>query len=113
MDSAAYDGPHIDEHHYVARLVPAALVDMAPEMRAALDDGVTAIEPRAVEVADRAIREGAPWLASLPPRPDSGWQLDRWEAAVIAAAAYRDRYGITGMGLDADMATSREQRRDV
>jgi hypothetical protein len=111
--SVADDGPHIDDHRYVAGIVPEALGDMAPEMRAALDDRAATIEQRAVDLAEAALADDAAWLGSLPPRPASGWRRDRWDAALIAVCAYRDRHGIADAHVDLDDVPSVSRQDDL
>ncbi|MEU2198931.1 MobF family relaxase [Isoptericola sp. NPDC019482] len=98
--------------HFICGLTPEALGPMDPEMRTALDDRKKAIEHRALDVAQRAVRNGEEWIEAFPPCPEKRWERTRWVAAVVATAAYRDRYANSDTGNWGSEPLTRSQQRD-
>ncbi|MDR1635491.1 MAG: relaxase domain-containing protein [Bifidobacteriaceae bacterium] len=81
---------------YLLGMFPEAPVPASPAMAQALAERRTALQARAAEVLARAQAAGEPWLAALGPRPADPAAAERWTAAALATAAYRDRYQVDG-----------------
>jgi conjugative relaxase-like TrwC/TraI family protein len=75
--------------------IPDATGEIAPDMRQTLDQYRDAMIQRARHLVQDAIEGHAPWLAALGERPTNRAAASSWDAARLALAAYRDRYGIT------------------
>lgn len=93
----------------IAGLVPEAQGQFSGGVQEALDARVELIEHRAWALARQALHDHEPWARHLPPRPH-GPRERAWQDAVIAVAAYRDLYGVTGETLLGEPATSLIQR---
>ena len=78
---------------------------MSGEDRQAIDERKQLIEARARALAEEAVRTGEAWTPALGARPTAPAERDRWLAAVITVAAYRDRYRITS-----DLPSAGERR---
>ena len=100
------------EPHRIAGIIPAVLSNVPADARAALDRRAELIERRARDNVARALRDGEPWTRHLPPRPPGSGER-AWKDVVIAVAAYRDRYTVTGVGLLGDPPTTVTQRDDA
>ncbi|MDR1187446.1 MAG: hypothetical protein LBK95_08320, partial [Bifidobacteriaceae bacterium] len=95
-------------------MFPEVAGPVSPAMREALDQRKTALEARANEMLRRAAAGREPWLTALGPRPRDHRLARRWDRAALAAAAYRDRYEITGpepLGTPATLAQTRDAAR--
>lgn len=80
----------------VAGMIPVARGAMADDLAESLHDRERLMEQRIDVLIDRAERADAAWLADLGSRPADPSAAREWEAARRSAAAYRDRYGVTG-----------------
>jgi hypothetical protein len=92
-------------------MFPEVTGPVSPAMREALDQRSTALKARAAEMLRRAAASREPWLAALGPRPRDQRLARRWDRAALAAAAYRDRYEVTGpepLGVPATVAQIRD-----
>lgn len=97
----------------IAGLIPEAQGDMTPEMRAALDERRDLIETRAIELAEGALAERAPWLTKVGKPPTDGRERQRWLQQVATITAYRDRYGITATSMLGAQPENEAQRNDA
>ncbi|WP_245951269.1 MobF family relaxase [Phytoactinopolyspora halophila] len=98
----------------IAGLIPAALGPMDASARQALDERHRIIERRAHTLARAAMKERAGWVRQLGNEPREPRRRAAWHRAVVALAAYRDRYGITDAHLlGAATATSEPSRTDT
>lgn len=86
---------------------------MIPEMRAALDERRDLIETRAIELAEGALAERAPWLTKVGKPPTDGRERQRWLQQVATITAYRDRYGITASSTPGAQPENEAQRNDA
>ncbi len=98
---------------------PARIAGLIPEARGPLPDDVAEalavraelIERRARAVATGALRSREPWTRRLP-RPALANDADL-RRLVVAVAAYRDRYGVTGDQPLGSPSSSLDQRDDA
>lgn len=95
----------------IAGLVPEALGPLPDDVREALDTRTDLMRERACALADRALQDREPWTRHLPPRPYG--DNSEWHAAVVAVAAYRDRWGVTSDTPLGDTPTTLAQREDA
>ncbi|MGW2094546.1 MobF family relaxase [Promicromonospora sukumoe] len=79
----------------IAGLIPPALGPMADDIREVLAQRARLIEERAATVAKTAIRNGAGWIRCLGYDPTLHGQ-GQAPRELVAVAAYRGKYGITG-----------------
>jgi conjugative relaxase-like TrwC/TraI family protein len=79
----------------IAGIIPEATGEMAPEMRAALDERKHLIEQRAMTIAETDTTARKPWTTTLGTIPSDPRRRQAWFAQIRIIAAYRDRYGIT------------------
>nr|WP_258185717.1 MobF family relaxase [Microbacterium sp. PAMC22086] len=87
--------PAARRRQLIAGIIPKASGDMEPEMARALAEREQLITQRAVALARRAAEESDSWAtltlpSSVNPLPDDALQQ------LTVAAAYRDRYAVTG-----------------
>src|SRR3546814_17620364 len=68
---------------------------MTAEQRQALDERRELMEARAAALAERAIKDREPWVATISPTEGAS-ALHVCFDQIRIIAAYRDRYGITG-----------------
>ena len=94
-------------------LLPEPVVPLAADMEAALNQRRAAIIDRAKTLAKQAITERQPWLAEIGPRPTDSSTARRWTLTMLAAVAFRDRYGITGPTLEPASDAAEQQRQDA
>ncbi len=78
----------------IAGLVPEAMGSVADDMRQALDERHGLITQRADAVIDKAIADGAQWIAQLGEPPAAASRREGWRLATRTIAAYRDRYSV-------------------
>ncbi|MDR1188883.1 MAG: hypothetical protein LBK95_15790 [Bifidobacteriaceae bacterium] len=78
----------------IVGLIPEPAWPVPADLRAGLADLKDRIEQRARDRLAEAIRSSEPWMASLGPVPSEERQRDRWHAAALTVAAYRDMHGI-------------------
>jgi hypothetical protein len=97
----------------IAGLIPECRIPVAPEMRAALDQRANLIRQRATHLAQHAIRNHAPWVQELGPKPNGGTMLRRWQAAAVTIAAYRDRWNHQGPTAVRHRPASQQERIDA
>ncbi|MFT4011715.1 MAG: TrwC relaxase, partial [Nocardioidaceae bacterium] len=97
----------------IAGLIPEAQGDLAAEMCAALDERRDLIETRALELAEKAVADRAPWLVKVGQPPTDTRERRRWLQQVATIAAYRDRYGITAGSMFGPRAENEAQRNDA
>jgi hypothetical protein len=80
--------------HLVAGLIPKVRGPVAADMAQALREREELIESRARGLADMAIESKAPWPRRLGVVPNRPRDRERWMAAAMTVAAYRDRYQV-------------------
>lgn len=78
----------------IAGIIPPALGPMPDDVREALAQRARLIEERATALAGTAIRTRGEWVQRIGSVAPYGYELVPRE--LIAVAAYRDKYGITG-----------------
>lgn len=93
----------------IVGLIPEAQGQFSRDIQEALDARAELIEHRARALAKQAVHDRESWARHLPPRPH-GLGERAWQDAVLAVAAYRDLYGVTGDSLLGEPATSLVQR---
>ena len=93
----------------IAGLIPRAFGQFPQDVQEALDRRADLIEQRASARAAQALRDHEPWTRHLRQRPH-GPAERAWLNGVVAVAAYRDLYGITGDSLLGDPPTTLTQR---
>lgn len=96
----------------VVGLIAAASGPMTAEQRQALDERRELMEARATALAERAIKDREPWVATISP-PQVAGALLAWRDQIRIVAAYRDRYEVTGahpLGAVPDSNTQRVDR---
>ncbi len=102
-----------NEPDLIAGLLPRARGDFGDETRAALAERADLIGQRATALADGAIRDRAKWLSDVGDQPLTADGRDAWRRAVVADAAYRDRYSISpARPVHADEPATVAQARD-
>lgn len=95
----------------IAGLIEPAPAFGDPDFERALEDRAAAIQLRAELLVDRAIADGAPWLAELGD-PIPGREAD-WRRRAVTVACYRDQYGVdTDDALGREHAYARNRERD-
>ena len=96
----------------IAGLVPEAMGSVADDMRQALDERRELITQRANAVLDKAVADGAQWIASFDEAPTAGSERERWLSAARTIGAYRDRYSVTTPSPLGFQPTATAQRVD-
>jgi hypothetical protein len=86
---AAHPSPRL-----IVGLIPEPAWPVPADLQFGLADLEDRIEQRARDRLAEAIRSGAPWLASFGPVPSEECKRNRWRAAALTVAAYRDMHGI-------------------
>ncbi len=99
------------EPELIVGLVPAASGPMTAEHRQALDERRELMEARAAALAERAIKDREPWVATVSPAGGAPFSLS-WGDQIRIVAAYRDRYDITGAHPLGPLPESITQRAD-
>lgn len=89
-------GKHRPSPKLVIGLIPVADGPMSPEMAKVLAELEDLVEGRAMELAEQAASEKAPWLKRLGTPPTTEAARHRWLYEVRKVAAYRDRYKVEG-----------------
>jgi hypothetical protein len=79
----------------VAGLVPRASGIGDPALAKAVGEREHAIAKRARDLAEHAVRSGAPWAKAFGPPPPRPAVAQAWWDRVAVVAAYRDRWRIT------------------
>jgi len=97
---------------YLLGMYPQIKATTSPAMRRALTQRETAMRTRAASLLRQASADRAPWLTALPPRPAGKTAASRWTQALLAIAAYRDRYQVDTPEPFGD-PVSLVQRRDA
>ncbi len=97
----------------IVGMTPAVAVDLADDVRAALDERRDLMEARARSLAVTAVRSGEAWVRSLGQEPSLPDQQVRWLRNVEIVASYRDRYGITSDAPLGVEPTTIARRRDA
>jgi conjugative relaxase-like TrwC/TraI family protein len=97
----------------IAVLIPEAQGEMIAEMRTTLDERRDLIETRALELAETAIAERAPWLKKVGKPPTGPRERQRWLQQIATIAAYRDRYDITSTSMLGAQPENEAQRNDA
>lgn len=95
----------------IVGLIPAASGAMTPEHHQALDERRELMEARATALAERAIRDREPWVATVSPS-QGAVASPSWGHQIRIVAAYRDRYDITGAHPLGPVPESITQRAD-
>ncbi|MGR0221548.1 MobF family relaxase [Agromyces sp. ZXT2-6] len=95
----------------IAGLIPPVLGEIDPESRRALEERRALIEARADAILDQSLHGKASWTRALgvPPRGAS----EVWRRHALTVAAYRDRYGVTGMHALGPEPQNEVQRADA
>lgn len=83
------------EPDLIVGLIPPASGPMTPEHHQALDERRELMEARATALAERAVKDREPWVATVSPAGGAPSSLS-WGDQIRIVAAYRDRYDITG-----------------
>lgn len=99
------------ERDLIVGLIPAASGAMTPEHHQALDERRELMEARATALAERAIKDREPWVATVSP-PQGAVASPNWGHQIRIVAAYRDRYDITGAHPLGPVPESITQRAD-
>ena len=99
------------EPDLVVGLIPAVSGPMPPEHHQALDERRELMESRATALAERAIKDREPWVATISP-PQGAGALLAWRDQIRIVAAYRDRYEVTGAHPLGAVPESNTQRVD-
>ncbi|MEA5055834.1 MAG: MobF family relaxase [Propionicimonas sp.] len=97
----------------IAGLIPEASGTMSSELQQALTERRDLIETRADALLDTALAEHRSWTAALGTPPKRARGAAGWRQAARTVAAYRDRYGITGMTPLGAPAESDTQKIDA
>ena len=79
----------------VAGLVPRASGIDDPDLARSVGEREDAITKRALDLAEHAVRSGAPWAKPFGAPPPSPAVAQAWWDRVALVAAYRDRWRIT------------------
>jgi hypothetical protein len=96
----------------LAGLIPRAIGPMDADMRRALAERSDLIELRARAVLDDALLAGEAWARALGAEP-RGSVAAAWRQHASTVAAYRDRYGIVGVGALGPVPQSTAQKLDA
>ena len=107
----ATGGNWVPRQDLVAGLVPRAGGVGDDDMAKAIREREEAMERRARDLAERAVRSGAPWANLFGPAPTNPLVADAWWDRLAVVAAYRDRWRITSvsiLGDDADVGSLRQ-----
>jgi hypothetical protein len=80
--------------NFIAGLIPRASSVTDPDLVRALDDRATAMQQRARQLAERALKRGETWTHELGSQPADPVARERWMASLSTAAAYRELWGI-------------------
>jgi hypothetical protein len=91
----------------VAGLVPRAGQIDDKDIERAVRQREDAIARRARDLAEAAVRTGAPWAQPFGPPPIRAVVAQAWWDRLSIIAAYRDRWGVTAGGTLGDMADIR------
>jgi hypothetical protein len=84
---------------------------MSADLRQALEARAKLITDRANQLLEQAQREHAPWLDAIEREASASKDPAARRRALLAVAAYRDRYGVTApRPLGARPATHAQQR---
>jgi len=78
----------------IAGLVPRTVGVTDPDMARALAERDEAMQRRARELAEQALRDGQAWVGRLGAPPADRARREQWIEAVSTVAAYRDRWSI-------------------
>ena len=106
--------PETPRADLIAGLIEPAPAFGDPDFERALEDRAAAIQLRAELLVDRAIADGAPWLAELG-EPIPGREAD-WRRRAVTVACYRDQYGVDAddaLGREHAYARNRERDRQI
>jgi conjugative relaxase-like TrwC/TraI family protein len=88
----------------VAGLVPRATGVDDGELAKAINEREEAIARRAHDLAEHAVRAGAPWAKPFGAPPTSPAVANAWRDRLAVIAAYRDRWQVTSPGILGDDA---------
>jgi conjugative relaxase-like TrwC/TraI family protein len=88
----------------VAGLVPRATGAGDEDLAKAVHEREGAIARRAHDLAEHAVRAGAPWAKPFGPPPRDAVVANAWWDRLAVVAAYRDRWRITAPGILGDEA---------
>ncbi len=100
------------EPELIVGLIPTVTGPMTAENRQALDERRELMEARATALAERAIKDREPWVATVSPTEGADALL-AWRDQIRIIAAYRDRYEVTGthpLGAVPERVTQRADR---
>jgi len=95
----------------IAGLIPPVLGEIDPDSRRALEERRTLIEARADAILDQALHAKESWTRALGAPPHDAAEV--WHRHALTVAAYRDRYGGTGMHALGPEPQSDVQRTDA
>lgn len=95
----------------IAGLIPLVLGQIDPDSRRALEERRALIEARADAILDQALRAKESWTRALGGPPHDAAEV--WRRQALTVAAYRDRYGVTGMHVMGPEPQSDVQRSDA
>jgi hypothetical protein len=95
----------------IAGVLTVPEVPMRADVRRSLKTRAKLFTDGAAQLAEQAQREHAPWLDAIGPEASGPWDKEARRKVVLAVAAYRDRYGVTGpKPLGGPPATKTQQR---
>jgi hypothetical protein len=85
-------------------LIPRATGVDDQDLARAIREREEAMERRAHDLAEQAVRTGAPWARPFGAEPVNPVIADAWWDRLAVVAAYRDRWRITSAGILGDEA---------
>ncbi|MCV7658465.1 relaxase domain-containing protein [Micrococcus luteus] len=97
----------------IAGLIPEATGTMPSEMWQALAERRDLIETRTNVLLDTALTEKHEWIMKLGVQPKQARTARAWRNAARTIAAYRDRYGVTGLAPLGARAETETQNLDA
>ncbi|MCK1800829.1 MobF family relaxase [Micrococcus luteus] len=97
----------------IAGLIPEATGTMPSEMWQALAERRDLIETRTNVLLDTALTEKHEWIMKLGVQPKQARTARAWRNAARTIAAYRDRYGVTGLAPLGARAETETQKLDA
>ena len=112
VDTATADRSLRATPRYTLGLIPQTTDRLDSVMGQAIDERMQAIRHRSADLLRQAIADKEPWVAALGPRPADLIGARRWDAAALAATAYRDAWRVTEPSL-LGVPESTNQHRDA
>jgi len=94
IDTATTDRRVRTAPRYTLGLVPQTTDRLDPVMDHAVRERVQAMRRRAEDLLRQGTDRDEPWVAALGPRPTDAREARHWDETALAAAAYRDAWGV-------------------